>query len=122
MWYACGVPGVDVASFGGVPIEGGVPVWRGGLPMPLPGVQGKVLDKARFEDPKGRCFLTCGFQFLGDFEGRPGAFLGENSDRAKVAGGDGDDLIGGGLNASVGPTLLNSIAFDALPSHGVKPT
>ncbi|CAN5960026.1 unnamed protein product [Sphagnum jensenii] len=63
--------------------------------MPLPGVPREVLDKARFEDPEGWRFLTCGLQFFGDFESRPGAFLGENSDRAEVAGGDGDDLGAG---------------------------
>jgi hypothetical protein len=60
------------------------------------------LDKARFEDPEGWCFLTCDLQFLGDFESRPVAFLGENSNRGEVIGGDGDDLVGGGLNAPVG--------------------
>ncbi len=97
-----GVPSVDVTSFGGVTVEGGVPEGRGGLPMPLPEVPREVLDKARFEDLEGWCFLTNGLQFLGDFESRPGAFLEENSDRAEVAGGDGDDLVGGGLDASVG--------------------
>ncbi|CAK9205790.1 unnamed protein product [Sphagnum troendelagicum] len=77
--------------------------------MPLPGVPREVLDKARFEDPEGWRFLTCGLQFLGDFESRPGAFLGENSDRAEVASGDGDDLVGGGLNAPIGH---HSFEFD----------
>jgi hypothetical protein len=35
--------------------------------------------------------------------------LGENSDRAEVAGGDGDDLVGGGLDAPVG---RHSFEFD----------
>ncbi len=61
MRYARGVLGVEITSFGGVSVERGVPEWWGGLPVPLPGVLGKVLDKARFEDPKGWCFLTCGF-------------------------------------------------------------
>ncbi len=56
MRNARGVPSVDVTSFGGVTIEGGVPEGRGGLPMPLSGVPREVLDKARFEDPKRLVF------------------------------------------------------------------
>ncbi len=109
MRNARGVPSVDVTSFSDVTVEGGVPKGQGGLPMPLLRVPREVLDKARFEDPEGWCFLTCSLQFLGDFESRPGAYLGENSDRAEVAGGDGDDLVGGGLDAPVG---RHSFEFD----------
>ncbi|CAK9252093.1 unnamed protein product [Sphagnum jensenii] len=108
---ARGVSSIDVASFGGVPVEGDVSEWWGGLPMPLPGVPGEVLDKARFEDPESWCFLTCGFQFLGDFESRPEAFLGEDFDRTEVASGDGDGLVGGGLNV---PVRRHSSEFDRL--------
>ncbi|CAK9881920.1 unnamed protein product [Sphagnum jensenii] len=100
-----------VLSHGAINVteEGSVFEGRGGLPMPLPWVPREVLNKAGFEDPEGWCFLTCNLQFLSDFESRPGAFLGENSDQAEVVGGDGDNLVGGGLDAPIG---RHSFEFD----------
>ncbi len=76
MGGARGVSSVNVSSLGGVAKKGAVPEGQGGPPMPLPWVPGEVLDKARFEDPKGGCLLACGLQLLSDFESRPCAFLG----------------------------------------------
>ncbi len=103
------VPGVDISSFGGVVEEGGVPWGGGGLPVPLPGVPREILNKTSFEDPEDWSLLAWGLQFLGNSETRPGAFLGENSDRKEGAGGDGDYLVGGGLNALV---RRHSFEFD----------
>lgn len=77
--------------------------------MPLPGVPGEVLNKASFEDPEDWSLLAWNLQFLGNSNDRPGAFLRKNSDRKERVGGDGDYLVGGGLNAPVG---RHSFEFD----------
>ncbi len=69
------ISSVGVSSFGGVAKEGSVPKGRGGLPVPLSGVPGVILDKSRFKDPEDWSFLARSFQLLSDSEARLGAFL-----------------------------------------------
>jgi hypothetical protein len=100
------VPGVDVPSFGGVVEETRVPKRWGGAPAPFPWVLGEVLYESSFEDPEGWGLLVGGFQLLGNLEVCSESLLSQNSDWEKVAGGDSDYLVCGGLYASPGGALF----------------
>ncbi len=77
--------------------------------MPLPRVRREVLNKPSFEDPEYWSLLVWGLQLFGNSETRLGAFLREHPNREVGAGGYGDYLIRGGLNAPFG---RHSLEFD----------
>ncbi len=70
--------------------------------MPLPRVPREILNKPNFEDPEYWSLLVWGLQFFGDSKTRPGVLLREDPNREVGAGGYGDYLIRGSLNAPFG--------------------
>ncbi len=105
-WSVCWFPGVVVAPFGSVSKERDIPKSRRGLLVPFPSVPWEVLDKPIFEDPIEGGLLAWSLQVLGHFEDHSMSFLGENPDMAEVRCGDGEGLVGGGLDAPVGRDFL----------------
>jgi len=72
--------------------------------VPLPRVPREILNKPSFEDPE-----YWSLQLFGDSETRLGILLKEDPNREVGAGGYGDYLICGGLNA---PFERHSLEFD----------
>jgi hypothetical protein len=97
---------VFVSPFGSVAKERGIPKWWGGLLMPLPWVPWGILNEPCFKDPIERGLLTWCRQIPSNFKSCPGSFLRENSDRAVVCRGKRNDLVGRGLDATVGRDFL----------------
>ncbi|CAM6024156.1 unnamed protein product [Sphagnum balticum] len=79
--------------------------------MPLPGVPREFFYEPSFEDLVCGWLFACVTPIFGNFEGRFGAFLIENSHRAEVYCGDCDLLVSGGLDA---PVVRNFLELDHL--------
>jgi hypothetical protein len=82
------------------------------------------LDEVSFEDPEDWGLLVGGLQLLGNLEIDSGSFLSQDSDREEVAGGDGDYLVSGGLDASTGSVPFEFDGFGLARScaeHKVDP-